>query len=54
MPLITLNNVCKTYRHGSLKVPALTDVTLKVEAGEFTVLAGPSGSGKTTVSYNFV
>ena len=49
MPLITLNNVSKTYRHGSLKVPALTDFSLQVEAGEFTVLAGPSGSGKTTV-----
>ena len=49
MSLITLNNVCKIYRHGSLEVPALTGFTLAVEAGEFTVLAGPSGSGKTTV-----
>ncbi len=49
MPLITLNNVYKSYRHGSLDVPALTDFSLGVEAGEFTVLAGPSGSGKTTV-----
>jgi putative ABC transport system ATP-binding protein len=49
MPLITLANVCKTYRHGSLAVPALTDVSLTVAAGEFTVLAGPSGSGKTTI-----
>ena len=49
MPLITLANVYKTYRHGSLEVPALTDFSLCIEAGEFTVLAGPSGSGKTTV-----
>jgi putative ABC transport system ATP-binding protein len=49
MPLITLDNVSKTYRHGSLEVPALTGFSLDVEAGEFTVLAGPSGSGKTTV-----
>jgi putative ABC transport system ATP-binding protein len=49
MPLITLANVCKTYRHGSLEVPALTDFSLEVADGEFTVLAGPSGSGKTTV-----
>ncbi len=49
MPLITLANVYKTYRHGSLEVPALTDFSLGIEAGEFTVLAGPSGSGKTTV-----
>jgi putative ABC transport system ATP-binding protein len=49
MPLITLDQACKTYRHGSLNVPALTDFSLVVAAGEFTVLAGPSGSGKTTV-----
>ncbi|TLM66802.1 MAG: ABC transporter ATP-binding protein [Deltaproteobacteria bacterium] len=49
MPLITLADVSKTYRHGSLEVPALANFSLAVEAGEFTVLAGPSGSGKTTV-----
>ena len=49
MPLITLERASKTYRRGSLAVPALTDFSLNVEAGEFTVLAGPSGSGKTTV-----
>jgi putative ABC transport system ATP-binding protein len=49
MALIALDNVAKTYRRGSLSVPALVDFTLRVEAGEFTVLAGPSGSGKTTV-----
>ncbi len=49
MELIRLSSVYKTYRHGSLEVPALTNVTLTIAAGEFTVLAGPSGSGKTTV-----
>lgn len=49
MPLITLDNVCKSYRNGRLEVAALTGFSLQVEAGEFTVLAGPSGSGKTTV-----
>jgi len=49
MPLITLDRATKSYRHGSLAVPALTDFSLIVAAGEFTVLAGPSGSGKTTV-----
>jgi putative ABC transport system ATP-binding protein len=49
MSLITLDRATKTYRRGSLAVPALTDFSLHVEAGEFTVLAGPSGSGKTTV-----
>ncbi len=49
MSLISLANVSKLYRHGSLKVPALNDLSLEIAAGEFTVLAGPSGSGKTTV-----
>jgi putative ABC transport system ATP-binding protein len=49
MALIALDDVAKTYRRGSLSVPALVAFTLRVEAGEFTVLAGPSGSGKTTV-----
>ena len=49
MPLISLEHVCKSYRHGSQEVRALTDFSLGIDPGEFTVLAGPSGSGKTTV-----
>ena len=48
MSLIELKNVSKIYRLGSQEIPALTDLSLTFEAGEFTVLAGPSGSGKTT------
>lgn len=48
MPLITLKNVSKIYRLGSQEVPALTEVSLTFDEGEFAVLAGPSGSGKTT------
>jgi len=48
MPLIELINVSKVYRLGSQEVPALTDLSLSFDAGEFAVLAGPSGSGKTT------
>jgi len=48
MALIELHKVSKVYRTGSLKVAALTDLSLSFEAGEFAVLAGPSGSGKTT------
>ncbi|PIE17594.1 MAG: macrolide ABC transporter ATP-binding protein [Proteobacteria bacterium] len=39
----------KTYHQGEHEVHALSEVDLKVEAGEFVVLAGPSGSGKTTL-----
>jgi putative ABC transport system ATP-binding protein len=48
MALIELKNVSKVYRLGNQKIPALTDVSLIFDEGEFAVLAGPSGSGKTT------
>lgn len=48
MPLIELKNVSKLYRLGNQKVPALTELSLTFDKGEFAVLAGPSGSGKTT------
>ncbi len=48
MALITLKNVSKVYRLGNQEIPALTDLSLSFDAGEFAVLAGPSGSGKTT------
>ena len=48
MALIEMQNVSKIYRLGSQEVPALTDLSLTFDEGEFTVLAGPSGSGKTT------
>ncbi len=48
-PLLTLNNVGKTYQMGEVAVEVLRGVTLDVIEGEFLVLAGPSGSGKSTI-----
>jgi len=47
-PVVVMEHVSKQYRQGSTDVPALRDVSLTIERGEFTALCGPSGSGKTT------
>ena len=47
--LLELFNVKKTYGRGEATVTAVKDVSLHIDAGEFTAFAGSSGSGKTTL-----
>nr|WP_312741251.1 ABC transporter ATP-binding protein [Candidatus Nitrospira neomarina] len=47
--LIGLNHIFKIYQAGHVEVPALIDITLQVNKGEFVAIIGQSGSGKTTL-----
>ena len=48
--MISMQNVSKDYIVSKeLKVPAVHNVSLEVEQGEFVVITGRSGSGKTTL-----
>ncbi len=44
--MIRLHHVSKSYPSGA---PALSDITLHIEKGEFALVTGPSGAGKTTL-----
>jgi energy-coupling factor transporter ATP-binding protein EcfA2 len=47
MAIIETNNLTYTYQGGTL--PSISDVTISIKKGEFTLVTGPSGCGKTTL-----
>jgi putative ABC transport system ATP-binding protein len=49
--VIELVDVGKLYANGELEVAALSNISLRIEEGEFVAIIGPSGSGKSTLMH---
>jgi energy-coupling factor transporter ATPase len=47
MAVIETKNL--TYTYPGVTKPSITDISVKIEKGEFTLITGPSGCGKTTL-----
>ena len=49
MQILRTEKLEKTYQDNGVPVHAIKGIDLKIDKGEFLVIAGPSGSGKTTL-----
>lgn len=52
-PVIEIEGLEYVYRDPSGDIPALRDVNVRVNEGEYVAIVGPNGAGKTTLTKHF-
>ena len=48
-PLVTVQNVTKTFEHEGRSLEVLKGIDLEIGSGEMVTIVGPSGAGKSTL-----
>jgi len=53
-PIISIENVSKSFHVGNVDIPVLKKVTFDVAPGDFVIIFGPSGCGKSTLLHTIL